>query len=127
MTGLQGNVENKVLKQCNLKLHSQSKQKTYYSEPLSQPCPVLLISHIQLCHLAKSTPSQKMARLKSLFSRLKKFWRVHAARKKRRGIYILYEDVKSCPYEDVHVLWSILVGSRSPALPLKTRHSSMKS
>ncbi|KAH0461836.1 hypothetical protein IEQ34_009411 [Dendrobium chrysotoxum] len=29
----------------------------------------------------------------------------------RRGIYILYEDVKSCPYEDVHVLWSILVKS----------------
>lgn len=28
-----------------------------------------------------------------------------------RGIYILYEDVKSCPYEDVHVLWSILVES----------------
>ncbi|KAL3626281.1 hypothetical protein CASFOL_029830 [Castilleja foliolosa] len=36
-----------------------------------------------------------------------------------RGIYILYEDVKSCPYEDVHVLWSILVETRShpPALP----------
>lgn len=34
-----------------------------------------------------------------------------------RGIYILYEDVKSCPYEDVHVLWSILVESRPPALP----------
>lgn len=34
-----------------------------------------------------------------------------------RGIYILYEDVKSCPYEDVHVLWSILVESHAPALP----------
>ena len=30
-----------------------------------------------------------------------------------RGIYILYEDVKSCPYEDVHVLWSILVESHT--------------
>ncbi|GFP83845.1 hypothetical protein PHJA_000528100 [Phtheirospermum japonicum] len=65
-----------------------------------------------------------MARLKSLFSRLKKFWHVHATRKKRRGIYILYEDVKSCPYEDVHVLWSILVESRSPTLPSTTRHRS---
>lgn len=35
-----------------------------------------------------------------------------------RGIYILYEDVKSCPYEDVHVLWSILVESHS-SWPLK--------
>lgn len=34
-----------------------------------------------------------------------------------RGIYILYEDVKSCHYEDVHVLWSILVESHAPALP----------
>lgn len=42
-----------------------------------------------------------------------------------RGIYILYEDVKSCPYEDVHVLWSILVDSTHPppralALPSPT-------
>uniref|UniRef100_A0A453FNZ4 Uncharacterized protein n=1 Tax=Aegilops tauschii subsp. strangulata TaxID=200361 RepID=A0A453FNZ4_AEGTS len=28
-----------------------------------------------------------------------------------RGIYILYDDVKSCQCEDVHVLWSILVES----------------
>lgn len=34
-----------------------------------------------------------------------------------RGIYILYEDVKSCPYEDVHVLWSILVESHTHTLP----------
>ena len=33
-----------------------------------------------------------------------------------RGIYILYEDVKSCQYEDVHVLWSILVDSDTPSL-----------
>ncbi|RZC88383.1 hypothetical protein C5167_016194 [Papaver somniferum] len=31
-----------------------------------------------------------------------------------RGIYILYEDIKSCPYEDVHVMWSILVESSTP-------------
>ncbi|KAG6759362.1 hypothetical protein POTOM_035838 [Populus tomentosa] len=37
----------------------------------------------------------------------------------RRGIYILYEDVKSCQYEDVHVLWSILVESNTPSLPSK--------
>ncbi|KAK9984215.1 hypothetical protein SO802_033740 [Lithocarpus litseifolius] len=36
-----------------------------------------------------------------------------------RGIYILYKDVKSCPCEDVQVLWSILVESHShtPSLP----------
>jgi hypothetical protein len=33
-----------------------------------------------------------------------------------RGIYILYEDVKSCPYEDVQILWSMLVESHSPSL-----------
>ncbi|WVZ08907.1 hypothetical protein V8G54_022253 [Vigna mungo] len=38
-----------------------------------------------------------------------------------RGIYILYKDVKSCPCEDVHVLWSILVesGAASASLPSK--------
>ena len=30
----------------------------------------------------------------------------------------MYEDVKSCPYEDVHVLWSILVESNT-SLPSK--------
>jgi hypothetical protein len=34
-----------------------------------------------------------------------------------RGIYILYEDVKSCPCEDVHILWSILVDSHPPPPP----------
>nr|GLL46668.1 hypothetical protein PRUPE_1G012900 [Ipomoea trifida]GMD83671.1 RNA-directed RNA polymerase [Ipomoea batatas]GMD92102.1 RNA-directed RNA polymerase [Ipomoea batatas] len=59
-----------------------------------------------------------MGWLQSLFSPLKKLWvRLHSPPKKRRGIYILYEDVKSCPYEDVHVLWSILVESHRPALP----------
>ncbi|MQM00083.1 hypothetical protein Taro_032816 [Colocasia esculenta] len=39
-----------------------------------------------------------------------------------RGIYILYEDVKSCQYDDVHVLWSILLESHPPSAllpPLK--------
>lgn len=44
-----------------------------------------------------------------------KFWLIISG----RGIYILYEDVKSCPYEDVHVLWSILVESHPPCLPSK--------
>ncbi|KAL8216976.1 hypothetical protein R6Q57_023813 [Mikania cordata] len=53
-----------------------------------------------------------MGWLQSLFSPLKKLWvKLHSAHHKSRGIYILYEDVKSCPYEDVHVLWSILVES----------------
>ncbi|EOY05670.1 hypothetical protein QUC31_016667 [Theobroma cacao] len=61
-----------------------------------------------------------MGWLQSLLSPLKKLWfRLHSAQKKRRGIYILYEDVKSCPYEDVHVLWSILVESNAPSLPAK--------
>ncbi|KAL7105230.1 hypothetical protein ACP275_07G031200 [Erythranthe tilingii] len=60
-----------------------------------------------------------MGWLQSIFSPLKKLWiRLHSTHNKRRGIYILYEDVKSCPYEDVHVLWSILVESHPPpALP----------
>ncbi|KAJ8470218.1 hypothetical protein OPV22_024561 [Ensete ventricosum] len=57
-----------------------------------------------------------MGWLRSLFSPLKKLWiRLHSARRKRRGIYILYEDVKSCPYEDVQILWSIVAESRPPA------------
>ncbi|KAJ0966293.1 hypothetical protein J5N97_027431 [Dioscorea zingiberensis] len=60
-----------------------------------------------------------MGWLQSLFSPLKKLWlRMHSAHKKSRGIYILYEDVKSCQYEDVHILWSILVESHPPVLPL---------
>ncbi|CAA7395404.1 unnamed protein product [Spirodela intermedia] len=46
---------------------------------------------------------------------VKKLWyRFHSARRNSMGIYILYEDVKSCQCEDVHVLWSILVESQSP-------------
>ncbi|CAG7889520.1 hypothetical protein BRARA_A02723 [Brassica rapa] len=56
--------------------------------------------------------------LSSFFSPLKKLWvRVNSAQKKSRGLYILYEDVKSCPYEDVHVLWSILVESHPHTYP----------
>ncbi|KAH7661790.1 hypothetical protein IHE45_15G087600 [Dioscorea alata] len=61
-----------------------------------------------------------MGWLHSLFSPFKKLWlRIHSTNKKSRGIYILYEDVKSCPYEDVHILWSILVESCPPASPPK--------
>ncbi|KDO74619.1 hypothetical protein CISIN_1g040585mg, partial [Citrus sinensis] len=68
------------------------------------------------------TQLSKMGWLQSLFSPLKKLWlRLHSTPKKRRGIYILYDDVKSCPYEDVHVLWSILVESNTipSSLPSK--------
>ncbi|KAH8500349.1 hypothetical protein Peur_042251 [Populus x canadensis] len=65
-------------------------------------------------------PLFQMGWLQSLLSPLKKLWfRLHSTPKKRRGIYILYEDVKSCQYEDVHVLWSILVESHTPSLPSK--------
>ncbi|OAY55778.1 hypothetical protein MANES_03G179500v8 [Manihot esculenta] len=58
--------------------------------------------------------------LQSLLSPLKKLWfRLHSTPKKRRGIYILYEDVKSCPCEDVQVLWSILVESTAPSIQSK--------
>ncbi|KAI0498011.1 hypothetical protein KFK09_021253 [Dendrobium nobile] len=55
-------------------------------------------------------------------SSAKNLGRIHSIA--RRGIYILYEDVKSCPYEDVHVLWSILVESQPKALqlPLPLNH-----
>ncbi|KAI4368343.1 hypothetical protein MLD38_016911 [Melastoma candidum] len=60
-----------------------------------------------------------MGWLQSLFSPLKKLWvRLHSSHNKRRGIFILYEDVKSCPCEDVQVLWSILVEAHPPALRL---------
>ncbi|KAE9587418.1 hypothetical protein Lal_00031835 [Lupinus albus] len=59
-----------------------------------------------------------MGWLQSLLSPLKKLWfQLNSTQKKRRGTYILYEDVKSCTYEDVHVLWSILVESNSTSLP----------
>ncbi|XP_044391086.1 uncharacterized protein [Triticum aestivum] len=59
-----------------------------------------------------------MGWLRSLFSPLRKIMvRAHSARKYRRGMRILYKDVKSCEDEDVHVLWSILVDShRHPAM-----------
>ncbi|GAY58266.1 hypothetical protein CUMW_185740 [Citrus unshiu] len=54
-----------------------------------------------------------MGWLQSLFSPLKKLWlRLHSTPKKRRGIYILYDDVKSCPYEDVHKLSGIYKHSK---------------
>jgi hypothetical protein len=37
-----------------------------------------------------------------------------------RGIYILYDDVKSCQCEDVHVLWSILMESHGLPPPTPT-------
>ncbi|CAN6199524.1 unnamed protein product, partial [Urochloa humidicola] len=64
-----------------------------------------------------------MAWVQSLFSPLKKLWvRMHTAQHKKRGIYILYEDVKSCPCEDVQILWSILVESHSHPPPLRLKH-----
>ncbi|KAF3784590.1 hypothetical protein EJ110_NYTH24173 [Nymphaea thermarum] len=62
-------------------------------------------------------PYLQMGWLHSLLSPLKKVWswRLHSAKRKSRGIYILYEDVKSCSCEDVQVLWSILVESHAPA------------
>ncbi|CAL5195192.1 unnamed protein product [Lathyrus oleraceus] len=58
-----------------------------------------------------------MGWLQSLISPLEKVWfKLHSTQKKRRGMYILYEDVKSCPYEDVQILWSILVESHPSSI-----------
>ncbi|KAG6774489.1 hypothetical protein POTOM_021842 [Populus tomentosa] len=70
-----------------------------------------------------------MGWLQSFVSPLKKFWdRLHSSHRKRNslchtstGIYILYKDVKSCPCEDVHVLWSILVESHPAAASLQSK------
>ncbi|KAK8962052.1 hypothetical protein KSP40_PGU006607 [Platanthera guangdongensis] len=60
-----------------------------------------------------------MGWFQTLLSPFKKLWiRLHSPQNNRRGIYILYEDVQSCQYEDVHVLWSILVESHPDALQL---------
>ncbi|XP_037417977.1 uncharacterized protein LOC119281591 [Triticum dicoccoides] len=53
-----------------------------------------------------------MGWLRSLVSPLRKLWcNMNTVPRKKRGIYILYDDVKSCQCEDVQVLWSILVES----------------
>ncbi|OAY42132.1 hypothetical protein MANES_09G155600v8 [Manihot esculenta] len=58
-----------------------------------------------------------MGWLQSFFSPLKKLWLcLHSSpHTKSKGIHILYEDVKSCPSQDVQILWSILVESHAPA------------
>ncbi|PSS06404.1 Regulator of G-protein signaling 7 like [Actinidia chinensis var. chinensis] len=54
----------------------------------------------------------------SLLSPLKMLWaRLRSPHKKRKGIYILYEDVKSCSCEDVQMLWTILMESDATLLP----------
>ncbi|XAR58549.1 hypothetical protein NMG60_11013989 [Bertholletia excelsa] len=56
-------------------------------------------------------------RLHSLLSPLKKLWgRLFPLRRKRRGINVLYEDVKSCPCEDVKILWSMLMESEATTM-----------
>ncbi|KAL3849874.1 hypothetical protein ACJIZ3_011756 [Penstemon smallii] len=53
-----------------------------------------------------------MGWLNSLLSPLKKFLsKLRSTKTKRRGLYVLSEDVKSCPYEDVHAMWTLLVDS----------------
>uniref|UniRef100_A0A7N0V935 Uncharacterized protein n=1 Tax=Kalanchoe fedtschenkoi TaxID=63787 RepID=A0A7N0V935_KALFE len=72
-----------------------------------------------------------MGWLRAVFSPLRKLWMrcQHSVHKKGSGIYILYEDVKSCPYEDVQVLWSILVESQPPQhrqQPMPSRVATMR-
>ncbi|XBI90626.1 hypothetical protein VPH35_028205 [Triticum aestivum] len=123
---------------------SQAGAGTYFTEPqsdsISSPSRLLLVSLLQdslalLFHLVSRLVSARAGRLgesaqlrvsfmgwlRSLMAPIKKLWiRVHSAQKKKRGIYILYEDVKSCPCEDVQILWSILVESHPPP-PLRLK------
>ncbi|GLJ13407.1 hypothetical protein SUGI_0211610 [Cryptomeria japonica] len=51
---------------------------------------------------------------KRVLKPLRRIWRflckrLFKAHKKKSGIYVLYEDVKSCNDEDINVLWSIFV------------------
>ncbi|CAN6205828.1 unnamed protein product, partial [Urochloa humidicola] len=80
-------------------------------------------SNSRLSSSSTSRLQTGMAWLQSLLSPLKKLWvRMHSAQHKKRGIYILYEDVKSCPCEDVQILWSILVESHPHPPPLRLKH-----
>ncbi|KZV25443.1 hypothetical protein F511_17221 [Dorcoceras hygrometricum] len=54
-----------------------------------------------------------MGWLRSLLSPMKKFWGRLRDKRTRRGIYTLYEDVKSCSCEDVQALWMLVVDSNS--------------
>ncbi|KAL3827956.1 hypothetical protein ACJIZ3_016758 [Penstemon smallii] len=55
-----------------------------------------------------------MGWLHSFVSPLKNLWaKLRSTKRTRRGIYVLYEDVKSCSCEDVHALWTLLVDSES--------------
>ncbi|KAL8170279.1 hypothetical protein V2J09_022083 [Rumex salicifolius] len=51
-----------------------------------------------------------MGWINALVCPLKNLWS-HCKRpfKRSRGIYMLYEDVKSCECEDVQALWSMVV------------------
>uniref|UniRef100_A0A0D9V6G5 Uncharacterized protein n=1 Tax=Leersia perrieri TaxID=77586 RepID=A0A0D9V6G5_9ORYZ len=72
---------------------------------------------------ARRFVGRRMGWLRSLLSPLRRLWcHMNAVQRKKRGIYILYDDVKSCPCEDVHVLWSILVESHGlpPPTPMTT-------
>ncbi|KAG8479112.1 hypothetical protein CXB51_029940 [Gossypium anomalum] len=102
------------------------------NSPLSKQSNILSLdfppSKCSICFTYhESLHFSKMGWLRSLLFPLKKLWfRLHSAPTKstcyfsmRRGIYILYEDVKSCTDEDVHVLWSILVESHSPQIKPK--------
>ncbi|OAY73424.1 hypothetical protein ACMD2_27291 [Ananas comosus] len=72
--------------------------------------------------IRSSHPYSPMGWLHSLFSPLRRLWlRMHSARNKNRGIYILYDDVKSCQCEDVQILWSILVESHPHPTPLRLK------
>ncbi|KAB2005702.1 hypothetical protein ERO13_D11G264700v2 [Gossypium hirsutum] len=95
------------------------------NSPLSKQSNILSLdfppSKCSICFTYhESLHFSKMGWLRSLLFPLKKLWfRMHSAPTKSRGIYILYEDVKSCTDEDVHVLWSILVESHSPQIKPK--------
>ncbi|GLT65195.1 hypothetical protein SLA2020_376390 [Shorea laevis] len=60
---------------------------------------------------------------RKLSSRLKKLWTGVAARLglRKSGLVKLRKDVRSCEYEDVHVLWEMLQKSESERSPRKSK------
>ncbi|KAF6164679.1 hypothetical protein GIB67_033895 [Kingdonia uniflora] len=62
-----------------------------------------------------------MGWFQSLISPVRMLWiRLHFTHIKSKNLSSFYFSFISCPYEDVHVLWFILVESHTHSLPSKT-------
>eukprot|EP01018_Ginkgo_biloba_P035356 Gb_24695 [translate_table: standard] len=71
-----------------------------------------------------------MGWVRRLASPMRKAWSKFTFTKIKRnkrgpGLWKLYSEVRSCSYEDVHVMWSILHNSQTFNPPKKSRFSRM--